>query len=166
MEYIVSSCEKCGGWCCKALVTAGASDSIWLNLDPDLVIQQNPWIPREVRIPTFQWVSCSRLGEKGLCSQYNNRLVACRDYPNLDKLLMEYLSEWAWFYVPWCSYRSAILEVLGIEYQFIETGEQCRLLYLHEILNDPSIATDFHGTDSLLDQAKNEQSPTSTSGTD
>lgn len=159
MEYIVSSCKMCGGWCCKALVTNDFSVPAWVKLEHKDVVSKNLWIPSEVKIQTFQWASCACLSSKGLCCQYWDRPTVCRDYPNMNTLFMEYLSDLAWFYVPWCSYRADVLEVLGVKYKFVETGEQCRLLYLKEILEDPSFANDFHGAKLLLEQA-DEQSCT------
>lgn len=153
MEYVVIDCERCGGWCCKSLNSSGTSRSYWETLSPAQVIKRNPWIPTSMDLEKNIWCFCSHLNEDGLCNFYAHRDEACRQYPNLEFFFMEYLNGDAGMYVPWCTYRSIVLQSLNIPFEILLTGEECQKKYLQMICLNPELANNFHGKDILLRQA-------------
>ena len=96
---------------------------------------------------------CSHLNENGFCNYYEYRDEACRQYPNLEFFYMEYLAGDVGFYVPFCTYRSVILQSLNIPFEILLSGEKCQEKYLQMIREDSSIANQFHGKERLLKQA-------------
>jgi hypothetical protein len=153
LEYVVIDCEHCGGWCCRSLNCSGASRSYWELLSPSKVVEINPWIDVSMSLEKNEFCTCKHLNDKGLCSFYTYRDEACRLYPNLEFFFMEYLDKSASFYVPWCTYRSIILQSLHIPFEILLTGEKCRQKYLQMIRENPIIANNFHGRDILIQQS-------------
>lgn len=146
---IVSSCEKCGGWCCRCisifehlyLLKNSKAFPFWRILSPSKAKMINPWLPR---IPGKKTVffTCDYL-VNGLCSNYESRPSTCKEYPDFENQLSDYLDNPDLFYVPWCYYRSVVCEVLGIPYKFLEDGIQCQDFYLTQILVDPQAVNSY-----------------------
>ena len=153
MEYIVIDCEHCGGWCCKSLNRSGVERSYWISLKPDEVIELNPWIPVNMSLDKYDFCKCQHLDIHGLCKFYTYRDEACRNYPNLEFFFMEYLEGDAEFYVPFCTYRSYILQAKNIPFEVCLTGEECQQKYLEQFRSTPEDALQFHGSKILLYQA-------------
>jgi hypothetical protein len=153
LEYVVIDCERCGGWCCKSLNSSGDVRSYWEPLPTAKVVEKNPWINVSLSLAKNDFCACKHLNEKGLCVFYTYRDEACRQYPNLEFFFTEYLDGSASFYVPWCTYRSIILQSLNITFEILLTGEECRQKYLQMIRENPELANNFHGKDILLKQS-------------
>jgi Fe-S-cluster containining protein len=153
LEYIVIDCERCGGWCCKGLNSSNVARSYWKVLSSMQVIKRNPWIPTTMNLHANVWCACKHLNESGLCNFYDQRDEVCRLYPNLEFFFMEYLNRDAEMYVPWCTYRSIILQSLNIPFEILLTGEECRKKYLQLIRENPELANNFHGSEILIKQA-------------
>ena len=153
MEYIVIDCERCGGWCCKSLNSSNTARSYWEVLSPAQVIEKNPWMPTSMNLQMNTWCACNHLNKDGLCHFYAHRDDVCRQYPNLEFFFMEYLNGEAGMYVPWCTYRSIILQSLNIPFEILLTGEECREKYLLLIRENPELANNFHGKDVLIQQS-------------
>lgn len=150
MEYVVLNCVNCGGWCCKGLNSSGVTRSYWKNLTPEQIVEINPWIPITMDLQKNTFCNCLHLNSDGLCDFYSYRDEACRNYPNLEFFFLEYLNGDASFYVPWCTYRSIILQSLNIPFEIKMTGEECRLKYLQKIRENQELAYNFHGKDILI----------------
>lgn len=145
MEFLVSNCAACGGLCCRCLVTGGEYKPFWISVTPEQVAFYNPWIPVSVNLEQHQWASCQFLNEDGHCIDYAERSSYCRRYPNFDSFLFEYLDDVAFFYCPWCYYRSIVLEIKGIPFIFLDTGEQCMKHYLEQFKTNPPLSKQFIG---------------------
>ena len=161
MEYVVIDCEHCGGWCCKSLNCSGSPQIYWRPLPATEVIEANPWMPVKMSLEKNNWGACQHLNNNGLCDYYSQRCVACRQYPNLEFFFLEYLDGTAHLYVPWCTYRSVILQSLNIPFEILLTGEECRQKYLQLIRENPELANNFHGKD-ILRQQSNETNQSDT----
>jgi Fe-S-cluster containining protein len=165
MEYIVSSCSKCGGWCCKCIAIAksvlieGAPlPSFWRQITVEEVNQGAlndllAWKPKEVNFENFAFYQCEML-KGGLCSVYENRPKTCSDYPFYSSRgFEEYLDHPDAFYVPWCFYRMIVLESLGIEFEVLGDGDACLTKYLEQISYDSETAQKFQDPDLLISKA-------------
>jgi Fe-S-cluster containining protein len=153
LEYVVVDCKYCGGWCCKSLNSSGTLRSYWGVLSPAEAIERNPWLPINMDLIKNAWSICEHLNDNGLCSYYEYRDEACRQYPNLEFFFLEYLNNDVCTYVPWCAYRSIILQSLNIPFKTLSTGEDCRKKYLQMIREDLELANNFHGKEKLLKQS-------------
>lgn len=152
MEYIVSRCDLCGGWCCKCLNSGGLYLPFWIPVQPSSISSYNPWIP-QIFAQKSDWVTCTLLSPNGTCMDYSERPEVCRAAPNLELLLFEYLEGLADFYCPWCYYRQFILDLKGIPYIVLPSGTLCAQRYLQKIKANPSLADIYVGSAELRELA-------------
>jgi Fe-S-cluster containining protein len=85
--------------------------------------------------PHGRWHSkpCSSLVE-GLCEAYEDRPLACVGSPFFDGGPEEYPPNK--FLVPWCCFRKLILDLHGIPYEFLPSGDECIIAYTEQGLGD------------------------------
>ncbi len=161
MEYIVSDCSKCGGWCCKCITinkkvfegeNAYAPYDYWRQITLEEALILGPWHRSGFNPDEIVFFECERFKD-GLCTDYENRPDTCSGYPNYDQNLEIFFDYPDAYYVPWCFYRMTVLEVLGIAYEVLEDGEQCQMKYLEKIIQNPETAKKFHNPDLLISKA-------------
>lgn len=81
---VVGSCRQCGQ-CCRELCLK--IDGDWTRSEDDFnqLVKNNPNYARfhilEKDSRGYLWFYCDRLGPDGRCTDYENRLRICRDYP-------------------------------------------------------------------------------------
>jgi len=155
MEYLVSDCSKCGGWCCRCVSVHKNFFSqpidehlpkFWRQITFEEAKILNPWLPSCLvgydLSKDYNYFVCPHL-EDGLCSYYSVRPETCREYPDFDAQFEIFLENPDAFYTPWCYYRRAVLEILGIEYETLNTGEECETKYREKLAATPELAQKF-----------------------
>ena len=140
--YLVGSCVKCGGHCCKVITLPNPSLNhkyakfppydFWAEVTIDSAAALNPWLISEVSWEKFRFFTCAHM-QNGLCAIYKERPIECRDYPRYDAVFESYCEYPDCFHVPWCNFRIPVLDAIGQEYEILEDGESCRLKYLEMI---------------------------------
>lgn len=160
LHAIVSSCEKCGGWCCKCIAvslkiyTARRYETypFWSYIHTADAKCINPWLPRPFNRSSHIFYTCEFLNN-GLCSNYELRPDTCKNYPEVDNDVLDFLDNPNLFYVPWCHYRGIALELLNEKFITFEDGESCRLFYLEALRMSPELSSQFLNPGLLLSQA-------------